>query len=342
MAFVVASTTPVPSLHQFGVTAALGVMLVLVFTFLIFIPAVWLNYLRIDRASVDCAPIAMPVLSNSMFQLLTVACFAAFFVYCSMGWSRVVDGVEMSDLTTDGSPLGIFMEKQNMCEAHLGPPVFVVVSGPIDYASAEVSELLTELTANISQTPHIVPTQGQVYSWHKTFSRSYIPFKAHECVPVCAADKYYAYLHKFFDSALGIPYRNDVMLEKDSHGEAMQAARATTDLCRAQLRQLHKRMGHRDYAEIRVFPYSSQYKYYEQFSTSRRDYMIRVGYVLVGITGVTFIFMGMRTTWVVVGLVSLVHLELFGLIHYLGLQLNAISIIMLIATFGAPTTALSS
>ncbi|KAK3238629.1 hypothetical protein CYMTET_51371 [Cymbomonas tetramitiformis] len=116
--------------------------------------------------------------------------------------------------------------------------------------------------------------------------------------------------------------------------QAMQAARATTDLCRAQLRQLHKRMGHRDYAEIRVFPYSSQYKYYEQFSTSRRDYMIRVGYVLVGITGVTFIFMGMRTTWVVVGLVSLVHLELFGLIHYLGLQLNAISIIMLIATFG--------
>lgn len=87
--------------------------------------------------------------------------------------------------------------------------------------------------------------------------------------------------------------------------------------------------------QIEVFPYSIFYVFYEQYLTIWRDTFLSLGVSIAAIFVVTFIFMGsFRSSLAVVVTISMIIVDLLGLMFFWEISLNAVSLVNLIMAVG--------
>lgn len=83
---------------------------------------------------------------------------------------------------------------------------------------------------------------------------------------------------------------------------------------------------------VRVFPYSVFYVYYEQYLTVVKETVENLSFSLVAIFAVTFILLGLDwySAIVVVGTIAMIEIDLMAVMHWWGIELNAISLVNLV------------
>lgn len=83
---------------------------------------------------------------------------------------------------------------------------------------------------------------------------------------------------------------------------------------------------------VKVFPYSVFYVFYEQYLTIVKETVENLSYSLAAIFVVTFILLGLDwySAFVVVGTIAMIEIDLMAVMHWWGIDLNAISLVNLV------------
>lgn len=128
-------------------------------------------------------------------------------------------------------------------------------------------------------------------------------------------------------------YHTVLRSSSDYYG-SLRAARALagslTETLNAHLRDL----GHS--ATVNVFPYSVFYVFYEQYLTMWSDTLKSMGISVLSIFFVTFVLMGfdLFSALVVVVTITMIVVNLGGLMYWWGISLNAVSLVNLVMAVG--------
>lgn len=120
--------------------------------------------------------------------------------------------------------------------------------------------------------------------------------------------------------------------------EALRAARQisdnVTDMMRAKMRL--NGVSETEVTQMEVFPYSVFYVFYEQYLTMWRDTLKSMGLSVGAIFIVTFFLMGfdIHSSIVVVITITMIVINLGGLMYFWNVSLNAVSLVNLVMAVG--------
>lgn len=129
-------------------------------------------------------------------------------------------------------------------------------------------------------------------------------------------------------------YHTILKTSKDYY-ESMRAARELSENITDTINTKLKRIGSNE-TNIEVFPYSVFYVFYEQYLTMWPDTIKSLGISLLAIFVVTFILMGLDifSSIVVVITITMILVNLFGMMYWWHITLNAVSLVNLVMAVG--------
>jgi Niemann-Pick C1 protein len=119
---------------------------------------------------------------------------------------------------------------------------------------------------------------------------------------------------------------------------AMSEARKIADNVTHMIRNALRMSGscETDVEDIQVFPYSVFYVFYEQYLTMWTDTLQSLGISLLSVFLVTFLFttFDLKSSIVVIITISMIVINIGGLMYYWNISLNAVSLVNLVMTVG--------
>lgn len=366
-ALATATIIDVPATRTFCIVAAVGVALSLVSCLAAYAPLVLLDHERAVGGRADCVPcvrgvstvtgggskrpFARVLVTHWYAPLLRRRCtqLAAILGYVALlaaGIHQIVAkleiGLEPSSLTVSGSSLDRYLHVERRCNADIGPSLYLVVYGDLDYVDLRVSgpidDAVAELEASAITDPPVV------YSWLRAFHNQFVPYFAPTgCVPNCTRSESLELIGSFTDSIVGESYRGDLALSNVTGVDASRVrtrhvplpdVRSTLDAIRAARAVAERLDGRLRPLGGRAFVYSNSYVFYEQFFSARRDYLVAVCTASAVVSLLVSLVAGIRVgVAVALGLLS-VQLLLLGALPLLGLRLNALTNVMIVAVIG--------
>ncbi|XP_022916873.2 NPC intracellular cholesterol transporter 1 isoform X2 [Onthophagus taurus] len=134
-------------------------------------------------------------------------------------------------------------------------------------------------------------------------------------------------------SSYFMAYHTILKTSKDYY-ESMRAARKISQNITDTINKKLKMSG--DNTEIEVFPYSVFYVFYEQYLTMWSDTLKSLGISLLAIFVVTFVLMGLDifSSIVVVITITMIVVNLCGMMYFWNITLNAVSLVNLVMAVG--------
>lgn len=129
-----------------------------------------------------------------------------------------------------------------------------------------------------------------------------------------------------------------ILKTSSDYYEALRSARKIshniTQTMQARLRLSH--IPEHEIEAVRVFPYSVFYVFYEQYLTMWPDTIRSMGYSILAIFIATFILMGfdIHSSTVVIITISMIVIDLGGLMYFWDISLNAVSLVNLVMAVG--------
>lgn len=129
-----------------------------------------------------------------------------------------------------------------------------------------------------------------------------------------------------------------ILKSSSDYYEALRSARRVsyniTQMIKANLRL--SGVNETDVNKVNVFPYSVFYVFYEQYLTMWPDTIQSMGYSVLAIFIVTFILMGfdIHSSTVVIITITMIVINLGGLMYFWNISLNAVSLVNLVMAVG--------
>lgn len=129
-----------------------------------------------------------------------------------------------------------------------------------------------------------------------------------------------------------------ILKSSSDYYEALRAARKVshniTQMIQANLRL--SGVTESEIAKVNVFPYSVFYVFYEQYLTMWPDTIQSMGYSVLAIFIVTFVLMGfdIHSSTVVIITITMIVINLGGLMYFWNISLNAVSLVNLVMAVG--------
>lgn len=129
-----------------------------------------------------------------------------------------------------------------------------------------------------------------------------------------------------------------ILKSSSDYYEALRAARKIshniTQMIKANLRL--SGVTESEIAKVNVFPYSVFYVFYEQYLTMWPDTIQSMGYSVLAIFIVTFVLMGfdIHSSTVVIITITMIVINLGGLMYFWNISLNAVSLVNLVMAVG--------
>lgn len=129
-----------------------------------------------------------------------------------------------------------------------------------------------------------------------------------------------------------------ILKTSSDYYEALRSARKISNNISRTIKA-HLRLSGVDESEIEnvdVFPYSVFYIFYEQYLTMWPDTIQSMGYSVLAIFIVTFILMGfdIHSSIVVIITITMIVINLGGLMYFWNISLNAVSLVNLVMSVG--------
>ncbi|XP_055296327.1 NPC intracellular cholesterol transporter 1-like isoform X2 [Sitodiplosis mosellana] len=141
-----------------------------------------------------------------------------------------------------------------------------------------------------------------------------------------------------YDASHFMSFHTVLKTSSDFYG-ALRSARTicdnVTNTIRTNLRQ-SSNLSESEIANIKVFPYSMFYVFYEQYLTMWPDTLRSIGYSMFAIFIVTFILMGfdLYSSIIVIITIAMININLLGFMYTWNVSLNAISLVNLVMAVG--------
>ena len=212
IALLIAGTTEVPALRYFCVTAGLGILITLVPVVVVFPGLILLHeslHERIMAGTRRTIPTAQEgnlsffsvegyvrILHSKLVQLFVCVAYLALLITSCYGATRVEDGIEAGDVARSGGALNRFLELEERCASHMGPPLFIVIKGVdflkdstlsfshnvgtvspqpfgADESVFDVAKGMRELVLRVEADPYV---DGPVFGWYEEFAHVWLPF----------------------------------------------------------------------------------------------------------------------------------------------------------------------
>lgn len=130
-------------------------------------------------------------------------------------------------------------------------------------------------------------------------------------------------------------YHTVLKTSKDYY-ESLRAARKIATNLTVMIENRLREMGNSTINNVEVFPYSIFYVFYEQYLTIWSDTIKSIGISLLAIFVVTFLLMGFDffSSLVVVITITMIIVNLGGLMYFWNISLNAVSLVNLVMAVG--------
>ncbi|XP_017879991.1 NPC intracellular cholesterol transporter 1 isoform X2 [Ceratina calcarata] len=127
---------------------------------------------------------------------------------------------------------------------------------------------------------------------------------------------------------------HSILKSSADYYESMRAARAVSANITNTINKRLTELGYE--ADIEVFPYSVFYVFYEQYLTMWPDTLFSIGISLIAIFVVTFLLMGLDifSSIVVVITITMIVVNIGGLMYWWHITLNAVSLVNLVMAVG--------
>lgn len=127
-----------------------------------------------------------------------------------------------------------------------------------------------------------------------------------------------------------------ILKTSEDYYTSMRSAREVSSAITNNLRTKLKEAGVNDTDSIEVFPYSVFYVFYEQYLTMWPDTLKSMGISLAAIFIVTFLLMGLDifSSLVVIITITMIIVNLGGLMYWWHITLNAVSLVNLVMAVG--------
>ena len=301
-------------------------------------------------------------LDDARVRGFVVVAYLAALAVSIRAATTVEVGIDPREMTRDGEPLGRFLELEARCGSHLGPPAFVVIEG-VDFVRGDpraVDRGWRALSDAVADDP---TTESRAFGWWDAFRvwTAYHPPATDDAEGTCDA------LRRFLeDSVEGAAFKNDVAAVWKPASEKNQTSEDGVDAAPVNERELpcevvasRIRTAHvplrdsREYVaairstrdtvasavgalgpNARAFPISAEYVYYEQFLTQRREHLVRMVAAVVAVVVVVFVAMDAAVAAFVGVAMASIAVMTFAALKPLGLRLNAVSSILLVAVVG--------
>jgi Niemann-Pick C1 protein len=300
-------------------------------------------------------------------QIVVVAAYLAALFVSAFAATKVVAGIEPREMARAGSDLDAYLRVEAACNSHMGPPVFIVIKG-VDYFGANragVDAAMRELTRRVENDAHV---DGPVFGWYDAFVDGWLPFNAGVGADDCDALRIF-----LNDAPEGEPFKHDVRVVADDDRacaipisrlrtlhrplrdsaetvDAMVSLRKAVDpeaIARAVAAMNAPTMNaptlnaaidpanaNAAAIEVDAYPISADYVYHEQFINQRRDHLTRVLAAIAAVGVIVFFAMNFYTAAIVVLALASVAATTFASTRALGLKLNAVSSVLLVAIIG--------
>ena len=301
-------------------------------------------------------------LDKAWVRGLVIVAYLAALAVSIRAATTVEVGIDPREMTRDGEPLGRFLELEARCGSHLGPPAFVVVVG-VDFVRGDplaVDRGWRALSDAVAADP---TTESRAFGWWDAFRvwTAYHPPATDDAEGTCDA------LRRFLeDSVEGAAFKNDVAVVWKPASEKKQTSEDGADAAAVNERELpcevvasRIRAAHvplrdsREYVaairstrdtvasavgalgpNARAFPISAEYVYHEQFLTQRREHLVRMVAAVVAVVLAVFVAMNAAVAAFVGVAMASIAVMTFAALKPLGLRLNAVSSILLVAVVG--------
>ncbi|XP_075679215.1 NPC intracellular cholesterol transporter 1-like [Dermatophagoides pteronyssinus] len=176
----------------------------------------------------------------------------------------------------------------------------------------------------------------------KNFYHPYLDFFVNDIPnPICAKGGRPSYLHAMkrtkgetIESSYFMTYHIPLQHSKD-FTRALQNARIISESITDALRELIMQTNSEE-TDVEVFPYSFFYVYYEQYLTIWSESLKNIVFALLAIFIVTFLFLSfdLITSLTIVGTILSIILNMFGLMYFWRISLNAVALVNLVMSIG--------
>ncbi|KAF7992770.1 hypothetical protein HCN44_005114 [Aphidius gifuensis] len=127
---------------------------------------------------------------------------------------------------------------------------------------------------------------------------------------------------------------HSILKTSEDYYESMKAARKISNNITNMINDNLKKMNINSTTE--VFPYSIFYVFYEQYLTIWSDTLRSIGISILAIFITTFLLMGfdVLSSLIVVGTISMILIDIGGLMYWWNIELNAVSLVNLVMAVG--------
>ncbi|KAF7992769.1 hypothetical protein HCN44_005113 [Aphidius gifuensis] len=127
---------------------------------------------------------------------------------------------------------------------------------------------------------------------------------------------------------------HSILKTSEDYYESMKAARKISNNITDMINDNLKKMNINSTTE--VFPYSIFYVFYEQYLTIWSDTLRSIGISILAIFITTFLLMGfdVLSSFIVVGTISMILIDIGGLMYWWNIELNAVSLVNLVMAVG--------
>lgn len=143
--------------------------------------------------------------------------------------------------------------------------------------------------------------------------------------------------NKTVDASYFMTYHTILKTSHDFY-ESLRSARAISENITKTIQNSLRLSGRAesDVEGIEVFPYSIFYVFYEQYLTMWSDTIRSLGISILSIFIVTFVLMGfdIKLSMVIVLTITMILTNMFGLMYFWNITLNAVSLVNLVMTIG--------
>lgn len=238
----------------------------------------------------------------------------------------------------DDSYLISYFEAARTYFAHLGDPL-VIVMRTFDYGAAGNQQGVDDLTSAVMLSEDIIPPLVSWYANYLVWINATAPFnsslRADGTPP--SSTEFYSWLLLFLNSTVGARFRPDVAFLPNG---SISASRLSTNIRRFDdtIAEKDAMLAMRDLtaaALIPAFAYSQAYLFLEQYIVIARDTMVTILTALGSMLMLTLFFLVyLPASFMTVLAVSMINMQLFGVMFLWNVNLNSVSLAVLIMGIG--------
>ena len=275
-------------------------------------------------------------LLQDFMKVLVFILFVIYLAFSVWGASQIKAGLKLENVVPESSYLSKYLDYQNRYFVKRGPYVMFVIMEPVDYEQKEMQKNVDDILWDAQQSGYT--SEEFSVSW----LMEYLKYLEHDPVVHVHRRKHEAEWVKHLRTKF-LPhhpeFQDDIVFSEDGKRIAASRFYCSSNIFNDSTQETNMMMRMREIANsssnAHMIAFSPDFIYYEHYVSILKNTLLAVGVAIIGMLFIALMFIPhpISITCVTVTMITIV-LGMFGLMHFWGLELSAITNVQIILSVG--------